>query len=94
MIKEHAELLAKKERERKVDLSRMTSYPEYYTLKEELEKMLATLNNNDCIDLESKVDVSAQVLANRLAKEKITRFLADVGAYTVKASDTVDRTYS
>lgn len=94
MIKEHAELIAKKEKERKIDLSRVTSYPEYYTLREELEKMIATLNNNDCIDLESKVDVSAQVLANRLAKEKITRFLSDVGAYTAKAQDTTDRSYS
>lgn len=94
MTKEHAELIAKKERERKIDLSRMTSYPEYYTLKLEFEKMLATLNNNDCIDLESKVDVAAQVLANRLAVEKITLLLADVGAYTIKASDSVDRSYN
>lgn len=94
MIKEHAELIAKKEKERKIDLSRLTTYPEYYVLKEELEKMIATLNNNDCINLESKVDVSAQVLGNRLAKEKILRFLSDVGAYSIKAEDTIDRTYS
>lgn len=93
MIKEHAELISHKAQERKIDLSRLTTYPEYYTLKEELEKMIATLEKIDTLDFESKVSVETQAMANKLAKEKITRFLADVGAYTIKAGNPSDNTY-
>jgi len=94
MIKEHAELLSKKTQERRIDIGRLTTYPEYYALKEELEKMIATLNTIDNIDLESEIGVDVQVKANLLAKEKITRLLSDLGAYSIKSQDIVDKTYS
>ena len=94
MTKEHAKLIEKNANERKLDLSRLISYPEYYILKEELEKMIDQMNKIDNIDLESKVDVSSQVIGNRLARDKVVRFLSDMGVYSVKSQDTVDKTYA
>jgi hypothetical protein len=94
MLKQHAELIAKKEQERKIDVSRLTTYPEYYVLKEELEKMVGTLEKIDTLDFESKMSVEVQALAHKLAKEKILRLLSDLGAYTIKSGDTFDKTYA
>jgi hypothetical protein len=94
MLKQHAELIAKKEQERRIDIGRLTSYPEYYVLKEELEKMVATMNTIDNIDEESKIEVAVQVRGNKIAKEKILRFLSDMGAYAIKSQDTTDKSYN
>jgi hypothetical protein len=94
MLKQHAELIAKKEQERRIDIGRLVSYPEYYVLKEELEKMVATINTIDSIDEESKIEVAVQVRGNKIAKEKILRFLSDMGAYAIKSQDTTDKSYN
>jgi predicted GNAT family N-acyltransferase len=94
MLKQHAELIAKKEQERRIDIGRLTSYPEYYVLKEELEKMVATLEKIDTLDFESKLSIEAQAFGHKLAKEKILRFLSDMGAYAIKSQDTTDKSYN
>lgn len=91
MIKEHAELIAKKVQERRIDLSRMLSYPEYHVFKEELDKWVEKLDSIDNIDF-SKDNVDIQARSNKLAKESIVRFLQDMNMYEAKKA-TVDNTY-
>ena len=93
MTKEQAALLAKKQNERRIDLGRLTSYPEYYALKEEMEKLIAELDTIDSVDLESKVPLDVQVKAHKFAKEKIKNFLSTMNVYQVKGIDTKENTY-
>lgn len=91
MTKEHAELLAKKTQERKIDLSRMISYPEYHVFKEELDKWVERLDSIDNIDF-TKDNVDVQARSNKLAKESIVRFLQEMSMYEIKKC-VIDNTY-
>lgn len=91
MIKEHAELIAKKKQERKIDLGRMITYPEYQVFKEELDKWIERLDSIDTIDF-SKDNVDIQARSNKAAKDSIVRFLQDMNMYEIK-KPTIDSTY-
>lgn len=91
MTKQEAELFAQKANERKVDLNRLASYPEYYALKEEIEKMIAKLDTIDSINLESPVAVDVQVVANKHSKKALIGFLQSMGVYSERKI--VDSTY-
>lgn len=93
MTREEAALMEKVSQERKIDLSRMTSYPEYYVLKEELEKMIEAMDSNEELDFESKIPVEVQAVAYRFARKYVSKFLQDMGVYSKRASDSKDGTY-
>lgn len=94
MTKQEAELLAKKANERIIDLKRITSYPEYYALKEEIEKMIKRLDTNDSIEASESSDhmmVLATLIGNKKAKKELVTFLNSMGVYSEKKI--VDSTY-
>jgi len=92
MNKEIVEEILKQNRERGIDTRKLTSYPEYYVLKEVLEKTISALDKISNIDLESKVSVDVQVLANLQAKEKLSNLFAELGVYT--KSKQLDKSYN
>lgn len=91
MTKEHAELIAKKTQERKIDLSRMLTYPEYHIFEEELNRWVSKLDSIDNIDF-SLNNVDVQARSNKLAKESIVFFLQDMKMYEIKKG-VIDNTY-
>lgn len=91
MTKEQAALLSKKTQERKIDLGRMITYPEYQVFKEELDKWIERLDSIDTIDF-SKDNVDIQARSNKVAKDSIVRFLQDMNMYEIK-KPTIDSTY-
>lgn len=91
MTKEQAALLSKKTQERKIDLGRMITYPEYQVFKEELDKWIERLDSIDTIDF-SKDNVDIQARSNKAAKDSIVRFLQDMNMYEIK-KPTIDSTY-
>lgn len=93
MTKEHAELIAKKEQERRVDIANLTSHPEYYVFVEEIEKIIDSLDKISELDFESNSSVEVQALANKLARNKILKFLADMKAYSNNTKYTIDKSY-
>ena len=84
MTKQEAELRAKIENERRIDIGRLIAYPEYYALKEEIEKCVNKLKSIDNLDFESKVSIEVQVQAAKLAKDTFIQLLANLQAYAYK----------
>jgi hypothetical protein len=93
MTREEAALIEKVQNERKIDLSRLTSYPEYYVLREELDKMLKAMDSNKELDFESKIPIEIQAVAYRFATKHVEKFLVDMGVYSKKAFDSREATY-
>jgi len=69
MQKQIVEAVALKKKERAIDISRLTTYPEYYAFKEEVESVIKKLESIENIDLESKIGIEVQLLANLQAKK-------------------------
>lgn len=93
MQKQIVEAVALKKKERAIDISRLTTYPEYYAFKEEVESVIKKLESIESIDLESKIGIEVQLLANLQAKKAFVGLLSTLGAYSNK-SQVVDKTYS
>lgn len=91
MTKQESEILSRKANERLIDLKRLTSYPEYYALKEEIEKMIKRLDTIDSIDVSLETPVDVQVVAHKQAKKSLITFLNSMGVYSEKK--VVDSTY-
>ena len=93
MQKQIVEAVALKTKEKAIDISRLTTYPEYYAFKEEVESVIKKLESIENIDLESKIGIEAQLLANLQAKKAFIGLLSTLGAYSNKTQVT-DKTYS
>ena len=84
MTQEQAQVAEKLANIRKIDIKNLISYPEYYTLKEEIEKAVMRLKDIDNLDFESNVSIEVQAQAARLAKKTFLQLLADLQAYAYK----------
>lgn len=93
MTKEEAAVLTKIQNEKRVDLGRLTSYPEYYALKQELENLIKELGTIDSINIESKIPLDVQVKAHLYAKEMVSNFLSNMNVYQKGREDIKEGTY-
>jgi hypothetical protein len=87
MTQEQAQVAEKLANIRRIDIKNLISYPEYYTLKEEIEKCVMRLKDIDNLDFESNVSIEVQAQAAILAKKTFLQLLADLQAYAYKETN-------
>ena len=77
------------------DLKKLTTYPEYYILKQELIKFCDSMDNISDIKLNdlSRVPIEAEIVGRRFASDKVKALLVNLGLLEEDTPKRRDRTF-